>query len=84
MEHRSGEQSLKERIRSGHIRREDVTRRLAESGGTACEDAALQAAHALGQIGAAYQIHNAEFDGKSGLFGITVLVTFSRVYDPIE
>ena len=51
MEHRSGEQSLKERIRSGHIRREDVTRRLAESGGTACEDAALQAAHALGQIG---------------------------------
>ena len=51
----------------------------AGSGGAACEDAALQAAQALGQIGAAYQIRNAEFDGKSGLFGITVLVTFSRI-----
>ena len=30
MEHNSGERSLKERIRNGHIRREDVTRRLAE------------------------------------------------------
>ena len=30
MEQKSREQSLKERIRSGHIRREDVTRRLAE------------------------------------------------------
>ena len=30
MECKNGEQSLKERIRSGHIRREDVTRRLAE------------------------------------------------------
>ena len=56
----------------------------AKSGGAACEDAALQAAQALGQIGAVYQIRNVEFDGKSGLFGITVLVTFSRVYDPIE
>ena len=30
MEQKKGEQSLKERIRTGHIRREDVTRRLAE------------------------------------------------------
>ena len=30
MEQKSREQSLKERIRSGHIRREDVTRRLTE------------------------------------------------------
>ena len=30
MEQKNGEQPLKERIRSGHIRREDVTRRLAE------------------------------------------------------
>ncbi len=30
MEEKNGERSLKERIRSGHIRREDVTRRLAE------------------------------------------------------
>ena len=84
MDRKTGEKELRERIRNGKVSRADVTRRLAESGGTACEDAALQAAHALGQIGAAYQIHNAEFDGKSGLFGITVLVTFSRVYDPIE
>lgn len=56
----------------------------AESGGAACEDAALQAAQALGQMDAGYQIQNAEFDSKSGLFGMTVLVTFSRVYDPIE
>ena len=30
MEQKKREQSLKERIRSGHIRQEDVTRRLAE------------------------------------------------------
>ena len=30
MEHKSGEKSLKERISTGQIKREDVTRRLAE------------------------------------------------------
>lgn len=53
-------------------------------GGAACEDAALQASRAMVPLGGIYQIQAAEFDEKSSLFRMKVLVTFSRVYDLIE
>ena len=45
-------------------------------GGTACEDAAFQAADALRQLGGFCTIGECGFDGEMGLFHQTVTVNF--------
>lgn len=47
-------------------------------GGTVCEDTAMLAAETLAGLGAQYHIKSCGFDGRTGLFSLTVLATFTQ------
>lgn len=53
-------------------------------GGSACEDAAALAAHRLGAEVAQCQIEACRFDGDSGLFTATVLVTLPATLPQVQ